>query len=82
MLRGMGRQIVPTAIVLVGTCVFRMVWIYTVCRIFPGSPEALNNIYYLYVAYPISWGVTAVASLLYYFRLRKRLLDGDLAISV
>ena len=82
MLKGMGKQVVPTMIVLIGTVGLRVAWIFTVCRIFPGSPEALNNIYYLYVAYPISWAIVVVASLFYYFHLRKRLLGGDLAISV
>lgn len=82
MLKGMGKQIVPTLIVLIGTCLFRVVWIFTVCRIFPGSPETIDNIYYLYASYPVTWIITVVANLIYYGRLRKRLLSGTLSVHV
>ena len=82
LLKGMGKQIVPTLIVLIGTCLFRVVWIFTVCRIFPGSPETLDNIYYLYVSYPVTWLITMGANLIYYGHLRKRLLAGTLSVHV
>lgn len=81
-LKGMGKQLIPTLIVLIGTCLMRVVWVYTVCRIFPGSPEALNNIYYLYASYPVTWSIATVGSLIYYWHLRKRLLAGNLEIHV
>ncbi len=82
MLKGMGKQIGPTLIVLIGTCLLRVVWIFAVGRIFPGSPEMPNNIYYLYAAYPVTWGITTVASLIYYWNLRKHLFSGNLEIQV
>ena len=82
MLKGMGKQMIPTLIVLVGTCGLRVVWLFTVCRIFPGSPEAVENIYYLYAAYPITQLFTILANLVYYLYLRKRLLSGALEIHI
>lgn len=82
MLKGMGKQLVPTMIILIGTCLMRVVWIYTICRIFPGSPEVPSNIYYLYASYPVTWVIASVGLLAYYMHLRKRLLRGDLAIHV
>ena len=81
-LKGMGKQLIPTLIVLIGTCLMRVIWIYTICRIFPGSPEALNNIYYLYASYPVTWIIAAGGSFIYYRYLRKRLLSGNLEIRV
>ena len=80
--KGIGKQIVPTLIVLIGTCLFRVIWILTVCRIFPGSPETPNNIYYLYLSYPITWVIAFVGNLIYYFMLRKKLMSGQLNVHV
>lgn len=81
-LKGMGKQLIPTLIVLIGTCLMRVVWIFTICRIFPGSPETLNNIYYLYASYPVTWIIAIAGSLIYYRHLRKRLLSGNVEIRV
>lgn len=52
-MRGMGKTILPMIVSLVGSCLFRIVWIATVCPRFPG------NILALYISYPISWFITA-----------------------
>ena len=52
-MRGMGKTILPMIVSLVGSCLFRIVWIATVCPLFPG------NILALYISYPISWFITA-----------------------
>ena len=80
--KGIGKQIVPTLIALIGTCLFRVVWIFTVCRIFPGSPEVPNNIYYLYLSYPVTWTISFLCNIVYYFIIRKKLLAGKLDIHV
>ncbi|MBE6690004.1 MAG: MATE family efflux transporter [Ruminococcaceae bacterium] len=54
-LRGLGKSMTSTTVSLVGTCFFRVAWIYTVFRAFP----ILES---LYISYPISWGLSAVAS--------------------
>lgn len=52
-MRGMGKTILPMIVSLVGSCLFRIVWIATVCPRFP------DNILALYISYPISWFITA-----------------------
>lgn len=52
-MRGMGKTILPMIVSLVGSCLFRIVWIATVCPLFP------SNIFALYISYPISWFITA-----------------------
>lgn len=80
--KGIGKQIIPTFIVLIGTCLFRIVWIYTVCRAFPGSPEVPDNIYYLYASYPITWFIAFVGNAIYYLGVRKKLISGRLNIHI
>lgn len=53
--RGMGKAILPMIVSLTGSCLLRIVWIFTVCPFFPG------NIYVLYLCYPITWLVTSAA---------------------
>ena len=69
-LRGMGRAVQPMIVSLLGSCVFRIVWIATVCPLYP------DNIVALYVSYPISWTLTAgvhfIFCLYFYRRLVKR----------
>lgn len=50
-LRGIGYSITSMMIVLVGTCLFRIVWIYF---IFPMCPK----LFFLFMLYPISWTIT------------------------
>ncbi len=64
--RGLGRTVVPTIIVTMGSCVFRVFWIYTVFAHF-------HTIESLYLMYVFSWVITAAAELLYFWRLYRRL---------
>ena len=57
--RGLGRTIVPTFIVIMGSCVFRVVWVYTVFAFF----GTLLSLYLLFVC---SWTVTAIAEVTYF----------------
>lgn len=52
-LRGLGRSTTSTVVSLVGSCLLRIVWIYTVFR-------ALGTLESIYVSYPISWALTAL----------------------
>ena len=52
---------------LIGSCAFRIVWIYTVCVMFP------DNILVLYISYPISWTLTAGAHLFFFIRAYRKL---------
>ena len=62
--RGLGRTIVPTFIVIMGSCVFRVVWVYTVFAFF----GTLLSLYLLFVC---SWTVTAIAEVIYFARVYK-----------
>lgn len=57
--RGLNKTLVPTIIVMLGSCVFRIFWVYV---IFPlGGTTTL-----LYLLYPVSWTITAVAEIVYF----------------
>ncbi|MBD5460163.1 MAG: MATE family efflux transporter [Lachnospiraceae bacterium] len=58
--RGLGKSILPTIIVIMGSCVFRIVWVYTVFAYF----RTIQSLYLLYV---FSWLVTAAAEMAYFF---------------
>lgn len=57
--RGLGRSVVPTIIVIMGSCVFRIVWVYTVFAYFKTIPS-------LYLLYVFSWSITAVVEMIYF----------------
>lgn len=61
--RGMGKSIAPTLISLVGACLSRVVWVYTV---FPLAPEHFRQ-QVLYYVYPISWGATAIVYFIVFY---------------
>mgnify|MGYP002270510169 CR=1 FL=1 len=65
-LRGMGISMLPAMVTLVGSCLLRIVWVYTVFRMFP-SYEMLLTVY------PVSWIITGVIMLIAYFIIRRRL---------
>ena len=60
-LRGAGRVLVPMLLTCGGVCLIRIVWMFGV---FPGHP-GINTIM---LSYPVSWGITAVLYIIYYFR--------------
>ena len=64
-LRGIGHSTLPSLMVLLGCCLLRIVWVYTVFRSY-GSFEALMNVY------PVSWLITSVGTLTAYYIIRKR----------
>ncbi len=57
--RGLGKSILPTIIVIMGSCVFRIAWIYTIFAYF-------GTIQSLYLLYVFSWTFTAVAETAYF----------------
>ena len=66
MLRGMGQAVAPMVVSVMGACVFRTVWIYTVLVAFP----SLNT---LYLSYPISWILTLVAHFISISIIRRKM---------
>ena len=65
MLRGMGYSLSPTLIVLFGTCLLRILWVFFV---FP----AYRTLTCLYLSYPVSWTITAVIQAVFYLTQRKK----------
>lgn len=64
--RGLGKTVIPTIIVISGSCVFRIAWVYTVFA-------ELHTIPSLYLLYPCSWALTALFEILYlHYILRKQ----------
>ena len=63
--RGLGYSIMPTVVSLVGACAFRLIWVYT-------AFAAVPTIFMLFVSYPITWSITAVAHFVCYFIVKKR----------
>ena len=66
--RGMGKSLAPTLTALLGSCVSRVVWVYT---IFPLAPEHLRQ-QTLYYIYPISWALTAIIHFSVFFFILKK----------
>lgn len=64
--RGIGKSFAPTVIVILGSCVFRVAWVYTIFAYF----HTLTSLYLLYV---FSWSITAVAEIIYFVISYKKL---------
>ena len=64
-LRGLGKSTLSTVISLLGSCVFRLLWIYL---IFPLCPQ----LWMVYLSYPISWSLTALTHFTVSMIVRRR----------
>ena len=66
-LRGLGASMVPMVICILGVCVFRVAWIYTIFQV-PQfhTPECL------YLSYPISWVITFVFEFVAFLMVYRR----------
>ena len=64
-IRGLGYSVTPMLVTLVGSCLLRIVWIFTVF-------QAMHTQQILYISYPLSWLVTAVTHGICYLVLRRR----------
>ena len=64
-LRSLGHAIWPSIITILGTVVFRILWIMTVFRWIP-SYDMLMSVY------PVSWILTGAALLAMYFGVKRR----------
>lgn len=64
-LRGMGRSSVPAFLTVIGSVVFRVMWVYTVFARF-------KTIFSLLIVYPLTWGLTGAMVVGYYFAVRKK----------
>lgn len=64
-LRGMGRSLLPAILTVFGSCVLRLIWLFTVFQRFPTFKMLLN-------VYPITWIITSVLVIGAYFIVRKQ----------
>lgn len=63
--RGLGKSVMPMVFVFLGSCVFRIIWVYTIFDHFHTVPS-------LYLLYVFSWSLTAAAEIAYFVRIYKR----------
>lgn len=60
-LRGIGDAFVPMLLICFGTCGLRVLWIFAAGAVHPGLYTTLTS-------YPLSWTITSIAFLIYYYR--------------
>ena len=69
-LRGTGDVILPMLMTCGGICIFRVVWIFFILPL----NNTLDMIVY---SYPISWVLTGLLYIIYYFKKRQQFPDAD-----
>lgn len=60
-LRGVGDTVVPTLLTLVGCCVLRVIWVLGLCPIY-------HTLEFLLWSYPLTWTLTSLMYLVYYYK--------------
>lgn len=63
--RGIGKSIVPVSILIFGSCIFRIIWVYTIFAYF----HTITSLYLLYI---FSWTITAVSEMIYFFHCYRK----------
>lgn len=66
LLRGMNCSTIPMIVSVFGSCVFRVLWVYTAFRAYPTQET-------LYIAYIISWALCSAIHFICYLIIKKRL---------
>ena len=69
-LRGLGYSMIPMFVSLTGACGFRVLWVFTVFA----SHRSLDV---LYLSYPVSWTITALAHIATFRKIRRKLPKKD-----
>ena len=64
-MRGLGYSLLPAVITCVGSCVIRLIWISTVCKV-------VHVFWVLMIIYPISWVITGIAMMTAYYIVRRK----------
>lgn len=64
-MRGLGHSLTPAIITFLGSCVLRLIWIATACRM-------VHEFWMLMIIYPISWVVTGIAMMIAYYFVKKK----------
>lgn len=65
MLRGMGESMLPMIVSMIGSCLLRVIWIYTIFA-------ADRTLPVLYLSYPVTWIVTEAVHFICYLHVKKR----------
>lgn len=68
-IRGIGYNVMPMIVSLLGACAFRLVWLSTVFQI-----PAFHRIESVYIVYPISWTITAATHMICFYITYQKLL--------
>ena len=63
--RALGKSMAPTVFVILGSCVFRIIWIHTVFAHYKTIPS-------LYLLYVFSWTITSVAEIIYFIKVYRQ----------
>lgn len=66
--RGLGKTAVPSVFVILGSCVFRILWIQTVFAYFKTIPS-------LFLLYIFSWTITAIAEIVYFVKVYRETFE-------
>ncbi|MBQ3499114.1 MAG: MATE family efflux transporter [Clostridia bacterium] len=66
LLRGMNCSTIPMIVSVFGSCVFRVLWVYTAFRAYPTQET-------LYIAYIISWALCSAIHFICYLIIKKRI---------
>ena len=72
--RALGKSLMPSIIVILGSCVFRIIWVNTIFAHFRTIPS-------LYLLYSISWTLTGMAEIAYFihtYRQTTKILNAPL----
>ncbi len=66
-IRGLGISLQPMIVTILGVCVFRVVWIYTIFQ-----HPAFHTLDCIYISYPISWTITSIAHMITFLMVLKK----------
>lgn len=66
-IRGLGYSVMPMLVSLTGACLFRIIWIFTIFKLYRSQ-------YSLYVSYPLSWILTAFMHFICYLIVYRKVL--------
>ncbi len=69
-LRGRGYSVIPMFVSLTGACGFRVLWVFTVFA-------AYRSLDVLYLSYPVSWAITAIAHMITFRKIRRKIPRQD-----
>lgn len=63
--RGLGKTFVPNIVIILGSCVFRIIWIYTVFA----THHTIAGLYLLYV---FSWALSSIGEITYFIYIYRK----------